>query len=93
MDFASIVHGFCIDVGIIFDVFETFFYVRARTLINLEKKKIAMSLHAVTIHNNMIFGDFHESLRYLFWLWFLISLGIDVGSMLATLCIKIHVWG
>ena len=55
------------DFGIIFVVLVDTFSVRARNLLNLQKKNsFRINSHDFTIHRDMIFDDFHDLFRYQF---------------------------
>ena len=72
------------DFGIFLDVRLIPFSVPARALLNLQKTLFCiMNLNDLTIWKNMIFDD--DLFRYLFWHYFLMNLGIDIGSALAPL--------
>ena len=40
-----------------------------------------MNFNDFTLQRNMIFDDFPDPFRYKFWHWFLMSFGIDLGSL------------
>ena len=44
-----------------------------------------IDLHDSTLWRNMFVDDVHDLFRYQFWHWFLMSVGIDIGSVLAPL--------
>ena len=48
-----------------------------------------MNFNDFTLQRNMIFDDFPDLFRYQFWHWFLMSFGIDFGSILGPLCQQI----
>ena len=48
-----------------------------------------MNLHVSTHQKNMIFDDLHDLIRYQFGRRFLMSVGIDVGSILVSFWHKI----
>ena len=73
--------------------FYTFFRSRTQTAKPLKIIVFTMNLNDLTIQRNMISDDLHDLFRYLFWHSFLMSLGIDVGSMLAPLWHQIIVLG
>ena len=57
-----------------------------------------MNLNEFTIQENMNFDNFNEFFRYQFWHWFLMSFGIDFGTILASLwhqiqCFVVIVFG
>ena len=61
--------------------------VRTFNLLNHQKNTcfFTMNFDDLTIQKNIIFNDVHDLFRYKFWHWYLMSLGIDSGSILGPL--------
>ena len=60
-------------------------FFRSRTQpTNLLKPLFSMNLHVFTYQQNMFHDDLHDLFRYLFWHWFLMTVGTDVDSTLES---------
>ena len=51
-----------------------------------------MNFNDFTLQRNMNFHDFLDLFRYQFWHWFLMSFGIDFGSILEAFCNYFYVF-
>jgi hypothetical protein len=79
-------YRFFIDFGMDFGLIVDRFLMILRSCIHLAKPSktmtLTMNLHGFTHRKNMKFHDVHDMFRYPFWHVFLISFGIDFGSIL-----------
>ena len=78
---ALILHWFsidsCIDLGIIVDGLGYLFCLRTQ----LAKPSKTIEFTGFNASEKLIFYNFHDLFRYLFWYWFLMTLGINFGSI------------
>ena len=80
IEFSSILGWMLVSLLMFFNTFSA----RVRNLLNLQNHILKMNLHDLILQRKIRFDDFHDIFRYLFWLWLLMSFGIDVSSSLGA---------
>ena len=65
--------------------FDTFYRSHMQPSKTSKTLGFTLNFNDFTIQRNMIFDDFPDLFRYQFWHWFLMTFGIDFGSILGPL--------